>query len=816
MYPVLPYLNLNKKRVAMDKKIIEEHLPLEEYKKAVELLGREPNLVELGVFSAMWSEHCSYKSSRLHLKKFPTYAPWVVQGPGENAGVILIDEKKGICAVFKVESHNHPSFIEPFHGAATGVGGIVRDVFTMGARPVALADSLRFGEIEKEFVEDEVQRKKMKYIVKGVVSGISHYGNCLGLPTVAGDTYFDFCYQTNPLVNAFCLGYALKDKIFYARASGVGNKVLYVGNKTGRDGIKGAVMASEEFDKEGEASKKVNVQIGDPFIEKLLMEATLEAMEKDCILAIQDMGAAGLTSSSVEMASRGGVGIKLELDKVPTREENMTPYELLLSESQERMLVIAKPGKEKEIEEIFKKYGLEAVVIGEIIKEPRFICYFKGEKVCDLPVDILTEAAPVYFRPIKKPKYLDKVQDLDVFSIDKYYLEDDPKAILETLGEKEYEKLLLKEIKKKFEKVAKKLLSSPTIASKRWIYEQYDHMVQINTVVYPGSDAAVLRIKFPKNLGNKDIEFITSQKGVAISADCNSRYVFLDPYEGGKIAVAEAARNVVCSGAKPLAITNCLNFASPEDPEIMYQFVKATDGMAESCKILQTPVVSGNVSFYNETKEEKAEHPLREYSGKRAIFPTPLVVCVGVLDNVEHRLTKSFKKEGNYIILLGLPEGNIAGSEYQKLIAKTYSGKPKIDLDFEKRLQDFVLKLHEEKLLESAHDVSEGGIFTALCEMAFGDTFTKEKGFEINLNSDIRPDFLFFGEDQSLILIEVKPENVNKVLNLAYKHAVPFEVLGKIKGKEAIIHYNHELIFKADINSLKEIYEKALEEKLEK
>ena len=798
----------------MDRKIVEEHLPLEEYKKVIELLGREPNLVELGVFSAMWSEHCSYKSSRLHLKKFPTKAPWVVQGPGENAGVILVDEEKGICAVFKVESHNHPSYIEPFHGAATGVGGIVRDVFTMGARPVALADSLRFGEIEKRFIKDKNLRKKMKYLVKGVVSGISHYGNCLGLPTVAGDTYFDFCYQTNPLVNVFCLGYALKDKIFYARASGVGNKVLYVGNKTGRDGIKGAVMASEEFEKEEENSKKVKVQIGDPFIEKLLMEATLEAMEKDCILAIQDMGAAGLTSSSVEMASRGGVGIKLELDKVPTREKNMTPYELLLSESQERMLIIAKPGKEKEIEKIFKKYGLEATIIGEIIKEPRFICYFKQEKVCDLPVDILTEKAPVYFRPMKKPKYLDKIQNLDIFSIDKYYLQDDPKSILETLGEKEYQKLLLKSIKENFPKVAKELLKSPTIASKRWIYEQYDHMVQTNTVVYPGSDAAVLRIKFPKNLGSKNIEFVTSKKGVAISADCNSRYVFLDPYEGGKIAVAEAARNVVCSGAKPLAITNCLNFASPEDPEIMYQFVKATDGMAEACKILQTPVVSGNVSFYNETKDEKPEHPFKEYAQKRAIFPTPLVVCVGVLNDVKQRLTKAFKQAGNYIVLLGLPEGNISGSEYQKLITKTLSGKPKIDLNFEKRLQDFVLELHMKNLLESAHDVSEGGLFVSLCEMAFGDTFNKEKGFEININSDIRPDFLYFGEDQSLILIEVKPEDLNKVLNLAYEKAIPFEVLGQVKENEAIISYNHEIIFKEDIKTLKEIYEKALENAL--
>ena len=738
----------------MDREIIEQHVTMEEYERILKLLGREPNLVELGIFSAMWSEHCSYKSSRPHLKKFPTSAPWVVQGPGENAGIIMVDEEKGICAAFKVESHNHPSFIEPFHGAATGVGGILRDIFTMGARPIACMDSLRFGELHDP---------RMRYIVKGVVSGISHYGNCVGVPTVGGEVYFDSCYQTNPLVNAFALGIVKKEKIFYARATGVGNSVIYVGAKTGRDGIHGATMASEEFSSEEEVEKKVNVQVGDPFMEKLLIEACLEAMEKDGIVAIQDMGAAGLTSSSVEMASRGGVGVVLYLDKVPTREEGMTPYEIMLSESQERMLVVCEKGKEEEIIEVFRRWELDACVIGEIIEEPVLRLFWHGKKVAELPVKALTEEAPVYYRPFKVPSYI--------------------------LRNASYNQNELPE-PEDYNEVVKKLLDSPTIASKRWIYRQYDHMVQINTAVYPGSDAAVLRIK-------------ESKKGIAISSDCNSRYCYLNPYEGGKIAVAEAARNVACSGAKPRAITDCLNFASPEDPEIMWQFVKVTDGMADACKVLETPVVSGNVSFYNETATEE---------GKRAVFPTPTVVCVGVLEDVEKRMTSFFKEAGDVIVLLGENTGNISGSEYQKLVEGEFKGRGQtIDLRFEKTLQDAIVEAIGKGLLKSAHDVSEGGIAVNLFESAF----EKELGFDVDLENDLRTDFLLFGEEQSRVVITVSPEKVGEVLKFFEKRAVPAKVIGKVTdtGRGVIRHKGKEVV-NLPIKECKEIYETSLEKKL--
>ncbi len=737
----------------MDRRLIEQHVTLEEYQKILELLGREPNLVELGIFSAMWSEHCSYKSSRPHLKKFPTEAPWVVQGPGENAGIIMVDEESGICAAFKVESHNHPSYIEPFNGAATGVGGILRDVFTMGARPVACMDSLRFGELHDP---------KMRYVTKGVVSGISHYGNCVGVPTVGGEVYFDSCYQTNPLVNAFALGLVKKDKIFYARAAGVGNPVIYVGAKTGRDGIHGATMASEEFSSEEEVEKKVNVQVGDPFLEKLLIEACLEAMEKEGIVAIQDMGAAGLTSSSVEMASRGGVGVELDLDKVPTREEGMTPYEIMLSESQERMLVVCERGKEEEIMNVFRKWGLDAVVIGEVIEEPVLRLFWKGEVVAELPIKALTDEAPVYYRPFKVPKYIIENR--------KYDQNDIPEP--ENLNE-----------------VVRKLLSSPTIASKRWVWEQYDHMVQINTVVYPGSDAAVLRVK-------------GTNKGIAMSSDCNSRYCYLNPYEGGKIAVAEAARNVACSGAVPRAITDCLNFGSPEDPEIMWQFVKATDGMADACKVLETPVVSGNVSFYNETKTEE---------GKRAIFPTPTVVCVGVLEDVEKRMTSYFKNEGDIIILLGENTGNISGSEYQKLVEGEFKGSGQtVDLRFEKTLQEALIEAIKLKLIKHAHDVSEGGLAVNL----FESSFERGLGFEVNLNDDLRTDFLLFGEEQSRVVVSISQDRLDEVLEFFKRKAVPAKVIGKVGGKRGIIKHKGREVVNIPIEELKELYENSLEREL--
>ncbi len=734
----------------MNREVIESHVTLKEYKKICELLGREPNIVELGIFSAMWSEHCSYKSSRIHLKKFPTEAPWVVQGPGENAGIIEVDADQGLCVAFKVESHNHPSFIEPFNGAATGVGGILRDVFTMGARPIACMDSLRFGELEDP---------KTKYIVKGVVSGISHYGNCVGVPTVGGEVYFDSCYQTNPLVNAFALGIVKKEKIFYAKAAGVGNPVIYVGSKTGRDGIHGATMASEEFSSEEEVEKKVNVQVGDPFTEKLLIEACLEAMDEEGIVSIQDMGAAGLTSSSVEMASKGKVGVRLYLDKVPVREEGMTPYEIMLSESQERMLVVCERGKENQIMDVFKKWGLDACIIGEIIEEDVLELFWKGERVALIPIKSLVDEAPVYQRPLQVPKYLTEVRKFDFKVI--------PKP--ENLNS-----------------VVLKLLSSPTIANKKWIYRQYDHMVQINTVVYPGSDAAVLRIK-------------GSKKGISISSDCNSRYCYLNPYEGGKIAVAEAARNVACSGAVPKAITNCLNFGSPEDPEIMWQFVKCTDGMADACKVLGTPVVSGNVSFYNETAVGE---------GKRAIFPTPTVVCVGVLEDIENRMTIGFKEDGDVIYLIGVNRGNVSGSEYQKLSVGGYFGEQTIDLNFEKSLQDCLVEIISRGFVNSAHDISEGGIAVCL----FESSFEKGLGFEVSLQEDIRPDFLIFGEEQSRVVVTV-PEllkgDFEKFMNLK---GMPFSFLGHVRDSgKGTIHWKGEKVVDLRIETARGVYDSSLE-----
>jgi len=737
----------------MDKEIIEKHVTLEEYEKILKLLGREPNIVELGIFSAMWSEHCSYKSSRIHLKKFPTQSSWVVQGPGENAGIIEVDPEKEICVAFKVESHNHPSFIEPFNGAATGVGGILRDVFTMGARPIACMDSLRFGELNDP---------RMKYVTKGVVSGISHYGNCVGVPTVGGDVYFDSCYQTNPLVNAFAIGVVEKGKIFYAKAAGVGNPIIYVGSKTGRDGIHGATMASEEFSSEEEIEKKVNVQVGDPFIEKLLIEACLEAMEKEGIVAIQDMGAAGLTSSSVEMASRGNVGVKLYLDRVPVREEGMTPYEIMLSESQERMLVVCEKGKEEEIMAVFRKWGLDACVIGEVIESNVLQLFWHGERVCEIPVKALVDEAPVYERPSKVPRYLKEVKAFN--------LEDIPEP-------------------DNLNSIALEIFSSPTIAGKRWIYRQYDYMVQINTVVYPGSDAAVLRLK-------------ESKKGIAMSSDCNSRYCYLNPYEGGKIAVAEASRNVACSGAVPKAITNCLNFGSPEDPEIMWQFIKCTDGMAEACRILETPVVSGNVSFYNETVID---------GGKRAVFPTPTVVCVGVLDDVEKHMTLDFKDEGDIIYLLGINSGNISGSEYQKLLLGEFSGEQKIDLKFERKLQLFLIEAISKGLIKSAHDISEGGMVVCL----FESSFNKCLGFEVSLESRIRPDLLIFGEEQSRVIVTVSEGLKKEFEEFLSLSKVPFKMLGFVNASgKGVIRCNGKKVIELEIERVKEVYSSSLQKLL--
>ena len=736
--------------MSLKREVIEKHVTWEEYERILKLLGRAPNLLELGIFSAMWSEHCSYKSSKPHLKKFPTKAPWVVQGPGENAGVILVDEESQLCAVFKVESHNHPSFIEPFHGSATGVGGILRDIFTMGAKPIACLNSLRFGELEDP---------KTRYIVKGVVAGISHYGNCVGVPTVGGEVYFDRCYQTNPLVNVFAIGLVKKDRIFYARAVGPGNPVIYVGAKTGRDGIHGATMASEEFSSEEELEKKANVQVGDPFLEKLLIEACLEAMSKGGISAIQDMGAAGLTSSSVEMASRGGVGVELFLDEVPTREEGMTPYEIMLSESQERMLIVCEKGKEEDVINTFKKWELEACVIGKVVKEPFLRLYWRGEKVADIPIDALTKEAPVYTRSLKPPA-------------------------------RRPAEVLLPEEPKDLAGVVERLLASPTIAGKRWIYRQYDHMVQINTVVYPGSDAAVLRIK-------------GTEKAIAISSDCNARYCELNPYEGGKIAVAESARNVACCGATPKAITNCLNFASPEDPEVMWQFAKVTDGMADACTILEVPVVSGNVSFYNETLSD---------GRRRRVFPTPTVVCVGVVEDLQKRLTHHFKNPGDVIVLLGENTGNISGSEYQKLTLGYYAGSGQfIDLQAEKLLQKALVEAIHLGLLKSAHDVSEGGIAVCLLECAF----PKELGFVVEFEEEIRSDLLLFGEEPTRVVVTAPPHLAQELLAFFRERLVPARLIGEVTGSStAIVYHNAKQVLNVEVRRCKEIYESALEKAL--
>ncbi len=728
---------------AVDLNIALEHgLTEDEYENIINILGRKPNLTEIGIFSVMWSEHCSYKSSRIHLKKFPTKADWVIQGPGENAGIIDIGDN--LAVAFKMESHNHPSFVEPYQGAATGVGGILRDIFTMGARPIASMDSLRFGEPENE---------RTRYLLSGVVSGIADYGNCMGIPTVGGETYFDKCYNGNILVNVFNLGLVEKDKIFYGYASGVGNPVIYVGSKTGRDGIHGcSLLASEEFDDTSE-EKRPTVQVGDPFTEKRLLEACLELMSKDYIVGIQDMGAAGLTSSSVEMAGRAGTGITLNLDNIPVREEGMTPYEMMLSESQERMLIVAKRGFEEKVKEIFKKWDLDAVVVGEVTDTGRFQLYFQNEKVADIPINSIADEAPVYDRPCKKPDYIDEVNSFD------------------------FNKL---EFNREYNEVLDELLSSLNICNKKWIYEQYDHMVRINSVVLPGSDAAVIRIKGTK-------------KAVAISADCNSRYCFLNPYIGAQIAVAEAARNVACSGAKPMAITDCLNFGNPEKPEIMWQFKEAVEGMSEACKVLETPVVSGNVSFYNET------------SGT-PIYPTPTVGMVGLLDNVENHLTQYFKNKGDIIILIGETKEELGGSEYLSVVHNKVKGMPpKVDLENEKKLINALLTLTKNRLLNSAHDISEGGLAVALAECCISGK--NVIGANINYNVPIDDIYLLFSESQGRVIVSLAKENLSNVEETLKEFSLPYNIIGEVGGSFLKINS----LIDTDIFALKKTYFSALE-----
>jgi len=689
----------------------------EEYKKIVENLGREPNPTEIGIFAAMWSEHCSYKSSKVHLKKLPTKGERVIQGPGENAGIVDIGD--GICVAFKMESHNHPSFIEPYQGAATGVGGILRDIFTMGARPIALLDSLRFG---------DPKLPKTKYLVEGVVSGIAGYGNCIGIPTVGGEVYFEECYNGNPLVNVFALGITKKNEIFKGHASGIGNPVIYVGSKTGRDGIHGAVMASETFTREAE-EKRPAVQVGDPFTEKLLLEACLELFKTEVVVGIQDMGAAGLTSSSVEMAGRGGTGITLNIDKVPRRETAMTPYEVMLSESQERMLLVVQKGKEEIAERIFRKWALDFAVIGEVTDSQRIKVMENGKTAVDLPIKPITKEAPLYRRPNKKPIYLRKVNKPRLSSLP---IPNDMNAVL------------------------LKLISSPNLSNKRWICEQYDHMVRTNTIVAPGSDAAVIRVK-------------GTDKALALTSNCNSRYCYLDPYVGSMIAVAESARNLACSGAKPLAITDCLNFGNPEKPEIMWQFKRSVEGMAEAARRLGTPVVSGNVSFYNETEN-------------KAIYPTPTVAMVGLIENLRKHITQWFKKEGDIIVLLGETKEELGGSEYLKLIHELVSGPPPyIDLEVEASLTNTLLEASEMGIINSAHDLSEGGLAVAIAESCF--TPNGPVGVKINpFYGRIREDAFLFGESQSRVIVSLDRKNIRILENIASKFGVPMEVIGKVAG----------------------------------
>ncbi len=709
--------------VEMSKELIAQHgLSEDEYKKIVEVLGREPNLVELGMFSVMWSEHCSYKSSRVHLKKLPTAGPRVVQGPGENAGAVDIGD--GLVAVFKIESHNHPSFIEPYQGAATGVGGILRDIFTMGARPIALLDSLRFGSLD---------RPLNRHLFKGVVAGIAGYGNCIGVPTVGGEVVFNDIYDKNPLVNVFCLGIAEKEKLFRGLATGVGNPVIYVGSKTGRDGIHGATMASDVFDDES-ASKRPTVQVGDPFTEKLLLEACLELMDQDLLIGIQDMGAAGLTSSSCEMASRSGTGIELDLTTVPRREEGMTPYELLLSESQERMLMVAKRGREEDVLAICRKWDLDAAVVGQVTDDGFLRVRDQGTVVAQVPARALAEDAPRYERPDAPPAFQEHLQALNLD--------------------------VLRDVKDPTQDLLA-LLESPTIAEKSWVYQQYDHMVRTNSLVRPGADAAVMRIK-------------GSNKALAVTTDGNGLYCLLNPYVGGAIAVAEAARNLVCSGAEPVGMTNCLNFGNPERPEIMWQFSLCIEGMKDACEALGIPVVSGNVSLYNETNG-------------LSIYPTPVIGMVGLIDSLDQVTTSWFKHEGDDIFLIGTTGEDLGGTEYLRVVHSREQGSPPLlELEREKAVQAFVLTLIRNGLLSSAHDCADGGLAVALAESCLsriGDPL----GAVVQLSADgSRRDAVLFGESQSRVVVSARPHDRIRILQLAEEARVPIAVIGTVGGDRLV------------------------------
>lgn len=715
-------------QIKLEKVYREMGLTDEEFASVEKILGRTPNYTETGLFSVMWSEHCSYKNSKPVLRKFPTKGERVLQGPGEGAGIVDIGDEQAV--VFKIESHNHPSAIEPYQGAATGVGGIIRDVFSMGARPIALLNSLRFGELDAS--------ARVRYLFKEVVAGIAGYGNCIGIPTVGGEVQFDPCYESNPLVNAMCVGLIDHKDIKKGQAHGVGNTVMYVGAKTGRDGIHGATFASEELS-ESSDEKRPAVQVGDPFMEKLLIEACLELIHSDALVGIQDMGAAGLTSSSAEMASKAGSGIEMNLDLVPQRETGMTAYEMMLSESQERMLIVVKKGREQEIVELFSKYDLECVAIGTVTDDKMLRLVHKGEVVADVPADSLAEDAPVYHKPSREPEYFREFQAMenDIPEVDDYN---------ETLIN---------------------LLKQSTIASKEWVYDQYDYMVRTNTVVAPGSDAAIVRIR-------------GTEKALAMTTDCNSRYIYLDPETGGKIAVAEAARNIVASGGEPLAITDCLNFGNPEKPEIFWQFEKAVDGMSEACLKLNAPVIGGNVSLYNETNGT-------------AIYPTPVVGMVGLVENLNHITTQSFKEAGDLIYVIGETKDEFGGSELQKLTYGRIFGKaPELDLDIEEKNQKQVLAAIRAGFVASAHDIAEGGLAVAVAESLFGTKL----GAQIEVSGNITS--ALFSESQSRFLVSVKKEHQGK-----FESLVDAVLIGETTNTPNLeIYANDKLVLEQEVVDL--------------
>jgi len=716
----------------------------EEYQLVVgHLGGRLPNYTEIGVFSVLWSEHCSYKNSKVVLKKFPVTGPRVLMGPGEGAGVVDIGDNQ--AAVFKIESHNHPSAVEPYQGAATGVGGIIRDIFSIGARPVALMNSLRFGDLKND---------RVKYLFENVVSGIAGYGNCIGIPTVGGEIMFDESYEGNPLVNAMCVGLIDHDRIQRGLAQGIGNPVFYVGPATGRDGIHGATFASEELGEDSE-EKRPSVQVGDPFMEKLVMEACLEVIEKGLVLGIQDMGAAGLTSSSAEMAAKAGNGMELWLDKVPQREPGMTAYEMMLSESQERMLFVTTPDKEAAVKEVFRKWGIFCEVVGKVTDTGRLVLVHHGEVVGDMPVKALVDECPMYHKPSKVPDYYVRNAEVDTLRYDE--VKDVQGALL-------------------------RLLASPTIASKEWVYHQYDHMVRTATIVRPGSDAAVVRVD-------------GTRKALAMSTDCNGRYVYLDPEVGGAIAVAEAARNVVCSGAEPLAITDNLNFGSPEKPEAFWQLEKATDGMAEACRVLETPVIGGNVSLYNE-------------NARGAIYPTPVVGMVGLVHDVNHVTTQGFKSEGDVIFLLGETFAELGGSEFQLVMHGVTEGRPpKLDLAAEKRLLRSLLSAIQGGLVRSAHDLSEGGLAVALAESCIsGDV-----GANVDWAVDgLRTDVALFSESQSRVIVTCTPEQADALQLHFVEEGVPVTRIGTVGGTKLNVKVNGQAVIDAEVNTLESTWKDAI------